>query len=89
MRAITVEYYAPARFDDLLEIFVRIRRIGSTSVTYECHAYRVADDVLMVTAQQTLVLIDPAQRRPVPIPADYRRLIQDFEGASLELAAPS
>ena len=89
MRANTVEYFAPARFDDLLEIFIRIRRIGSTSVTYECHAYRVADDVLMATAQQTLVLIDPAARRPVPIPSDYRKRIQDFERADLELAAPS
>ena len=30
-----VEYVAPARFDDLIEVFVRIARIGRTSVTYE------------------------------------------------------
>lgn len=89
MRASTVEYFAPARFDDLLEIFIRVRRIGSTSATYECHAYRIADDVLMVTAQQTVVLIDPVARRPVPVPDDLRRRIQSFEGAALELAAPS
>ena len=33
MRASTVEYHAPARFDDLLEIFVRLARIGRTSAT--------------------------------------------------------
>ena len=33
MRASSVEYFAPARFDDLLEIFVRLRRIGRTSAT--------------------------------------------------------
>ena len=33
MRAITVEYLAPARFDDLLEIFVRVERIGTTSIS--------------------------------------------------------
>ena len=32
MRAMTVEYHAPARFDDLLEVFVRVERIGTTSV---------------------------------------------------------
>ena len=31
MRASNVEYHAPARFDDLLECFVRVRRIGRTS----------------------------------------------------------
>jgi len=58
MRASQVEYHAPARFDDLIECFVRVSRIGTTSVTYECAAYRLPDDELMVTASQTLVLVD-------------------------------
>ena len=62
MRASNVEYHAPARFDDLLEIFVRLARIGRTSATYECAAYRMEDDLLMVTATQTLVLVDLAER---------------------------
>ena len=33
MRAMTVEYEAPAVFDDLLEVFVRTTRIGRTSAT--------------------------------------------------------
>ena len=80
MRASTIEYHAPARFDDLLEIFVRMERIGRTSVTYDHAAYRLADDVLMVTAKQTLVLIDVEQRRPVEIPESYRALVAAFEG---------
>ena len=35
MRANTIEYHAPARFDDLIEVFIRVSRIGRTSVTYE------------------------------------------------------
>ena len=31
MRASSVEYLAPARFDDLIEVFIRMRRIGRTS----------------------------------------------------------
>ena len=84
MRASNVEYHAPARFDDLLEIFVRLARIGRTSATYECAAYRMDDDLLMVTATQTLVLVDLAERRPAEIPADYREAIRAFEGADLE-----
>jgi acyl-CoA thioester hydrolase len=80
MRASTVEYLAPARFDDLLEIFVRVERIGRTSVTYDHAAYRLEDDLLMVTAKQTLVLIDLERRRPVEIPESYRTVVAAFEG---------
>jgi acyl-CoA thioester hydrolase len=84
MRASEVEYHAPARFDDLLAIFVRTARIGRTSTTYECAAYRVDDDELMVTARQTLVLVDVEERRAREIPHDYRDLIRSFEGDDLE-----
>jgi len=83
MRANTIEYLAPARFDDLIEVFVRTARIGRTSVTYECAAYD-EDDVLMVTAQQTLVLVDLAGRKACPIPQPYRETIRAFEGEDLE-----
>ncbi|MGH3126495.1 MAG: acyl-CoA thioesterase [Gaiellaceae bacterium] len=84
MRASSVEYHAPARFDDLIEIFVRVSRIGRTSVTYECAAYRLPDDALMVTGQQTLVLIDVESRRPVPVPDDLRAAVRAFENGDLE-----
>ena len=84
MRANTIEYHAPARFDDLIEVFIRVSRIGRTSLTYECAAYRVDDDVLMVTAQQTLVLVDLGERRPCAVPDWYREKIGGFEGEDLE-----
>ena len=84
MRASVVEYHAPARFDDLIESFVRVRRIGSSSVTYECAAHRLPDDTLMVTATQTLVLVDLASRRPTRVPDELRDVVRAFEGDDLE-----
>ena len=84
MRANTIEYHAPARFDDLLEVFIRVGRIGHTSVTYEMAAYRVDDDELMVTAQQTLVLVDLEKRRAARIPDTFRDKIREFEGEDCE-----
>ena len=86
MRAITVEYEAPARFDDLLEIFVRVARIGTTSITYEHAAYRLDDnggDELMVTSTATLVCIDLAERKAVPVPGTFRERVATFEGESV------
>jgi acyl-CoA thioester hydrolase len=84
MRALSVEYHAPAVFDDLIEVYVRLARIGRTSASYELEAYRVRDGVLLVTATQTLVLVDLAERKPVPIPETYREAIRAFEGEALE-----
>jgi acyl-CoA thioester hydrolase len=84
MRALTIEYLAPAVFDDLIEVYVRMGRIGRTSVTYEFAAYRARDDELMVTATQTLVLVDLDERKPVPIPDAYKEAIRAFEGEALE-----
>ena len=86
MRASNVVYEAPARFDDLLEVFVRTRRIGRSSMTNEFAAYRVDDDVLMCTAEQTMVLVELAERRPAPVPEEYKRTVGAFEGSDLELA---
>jgi acyl-CoA thioester hydrolase len=84
MRANTIEYHAPARFDDAIEVFIRVARIGRTSLTYECAAYREEDDALMVTATQTLVLVDLERRRAFPIPAAFREPIAAFEGEDLQ-----
>jgi acyl-CoA thioester hydrolase len=84
MRASNIEYLAPARFDDLLEVFIRVKRIGQTSVTYEMAAYRVEDDELMVTADQALVLVDLEKRRAARIPDSFRDRIREFEGSDCE-----
>ena len=88
MRATALEYLAPARFDDLIEVFIRVRRLGRTSVTFECAAYRAEDDVLMVTANQTLVLVDLQERRAAPITDTYKQAIRAFESDDCELAVP-
>jgi acyl-CoA thioester hydrolase len=83
VRALTVEYHAPARFDDLLEVFVRVERVGRTSMTYDCAVYRI-DELdgadLMATAKPTLVLIDPAARSTIPVPDSFREQVAAFEG---------
>ena len=84
MRAVTIDYLAPAVFDDLIEVYVRMSRIGRTSATYELAAYRERDDLLLVTATQTLVLVDLDERKAVPIPDSYKKAIYAFEGEALE-----
>jgi acyl-CoA thioester hydrolase len=85
MRACTIEYHAPAVFDDELEVFIRVARIGRTSATYEIAAYRARDGVLLVTATQTIVLVDLDERKACEIPQGFRDTIRAFEGDDVDL----
>ena len=83
MRAMNVEYHAPARFDDPIEIDVRVARIGRTSVTYEFAAH-LEQDVLAVTATQTLVLAHLGERKSCPIPTSFRERVRAFESTDVD-----
>jgi acyl-CoA thioester hydrolase len=84
MRANDVEYFAPAVFDDEIEVFVRVLRLGRTSVTFAFAAYRMPDELLMVTAHQTLVYVDLAERKACLVPDSFREPVLAFEGDDVD-----
>ena len=84
MRANDVEYFAPTVFDDEIEVWVRVSRLGRTSVTFSFAAYRLPDDLLMVTAHQTLVYVDLAERKACPVPDAFREPVLAFEGSDVD-----
>jgi acyl-CoA thioester hydrolase len=77
MRAQHVEYHAPASFDDELEVFVRVRRLGRTSVTWEFEAWNAASGEHLATSTQTAVYV--ADRRPVRVGETMREAVTGFE----------
>jgi acyl-CoA thioester hydrolase len=79
MRAQHVEYLAPARFDDELEVFARVRRIGHTSIIWSFQAVNVASAEHLVSAEQTLVYVDEESRRPVRVSDRLRAAVSSFE----------
>ena len=79
VRAQTVEYHAPARFDDLLDVFVRVARMGTSSMVWEFEADNAASGEHLVSARQTMVQVDLAKRRPVPVDPGVRSAVERFE----------
>jgi acyl-CoA thioester hydrolase len=84
MRAQHVEYHAPARFDDEVEVFVRVKELGRTSVTWAFDAYRADTGEHLASANQVAVLIDTAARRPVDVPEVFRHEVARFEEQEVE-----
>ena len=74
-----VEYKAPARVDDMLDLLVRISRIGNSSMTLELNIYRQEDGELLTVMEAVHAGFDASTGRSKPVPPDIRRLIDHFE----------
>jgi YbgC/YbaW family acyl-CoA thioester hydrolase len=76
-RKATVEYEAPAVYDDLLDVGVRCARIGNSSMVFACAVFR--GDELLVQGELVYVFADPQTRTSKPVPQELRDVLQAFE----------
>jgi acyl-CoA thioester hydrolase len=76
----TIEFKAPARFDEMLEIYARISKIGNKSLTFDFEIYREGEDLLINTATSIYVCVDPKTLASIAVPDSLRRIISEFEG---------
>ncbi|MEH6501316.1 MAG: thioesterase family protein [Pseudoalteromonas distincta] len=72
-----LEYRSPARFDELLDVHVRIARLGNSSMQFMIGIYR--GEELLVNGEIVYVHADQSTRRPSPIPASFRAAVIGFE----------
>lgn len=76
----TIEWKAPARYDQVLEISMRAVRLGNTSFTLAAE-FRVAGEERVIATVETVnVLVDADTLRKMPLPDNLR--------AALEHGAP-
>jgi acyl-CoA thioester hydrolase len=80
----TVDYKAPARFDDEISVRARVRRIGRTSMTFVLVIERGPE--LLVSGELVYVLASLADRKPAPVPETFRRAVLDYEHSPVETA---
>ena len=73
----TVEYKSPALYDDELDCYVRIGRIGSSSLQFLFALYRGED--LLVTGENIYVNAHPETRAPAPVHQAVRDAVTTFE----------
>src|ERR1700691_4380855 len=52
-----LDFKAPAKFDDILEIYTRISKIGNTSIIFDFEIYRASDDRLIGSATSLYVCV--------------------------------
>lgn len=77
---VTMEFKAPAYFDEILEVYVRVAEIGRTSFTMAFEIYKEKSDQVVLTAQIVYVNYETASRTPRPVPDRVRQAFGRFEG---------
>jgi acyl-CoA thioester hydrolase len=83
-RKATVEYQAPARFDEVLDIGVRCAALGRTSMRYLLEIHR--GEAHLVSGELVYVYADAAARKGVPLPQAWRERLIAFEKRAPETA---
>ena len=79
----TLEFKSPARFDEVLEVYTRVSKIGNTSLTFEFEIYPEGEDRLIGSASSLYVCIDHKSLKPVRVPDELRKRISQLEGKEL------
>ncbi len=76
-RKATIEYHAPARFDEQLEIGVRCAGIGRSSMRFVLEIYR--GDEHLISGEMTYVYADSRMRKSEAVPGAWRERLHAAE----------
>lgn len=80
VRKATVEYHAPALFDDELAICGRVARFGRTSLLFKVAMFRRGQhEQSLIDAELVYVNASTESKKPVPWSARFRDRVRQFE----------
>ena len=77
LKSAKVEYHASAGFDDLIDLGVRVSRIGNSSFEFRCEIYET--DNLLTTGDLVYVNADPNTFSPSTLPKFLQDAFTKFE----------
>ena len=75
----TQEFKAPAKVDEIIEVYVRVSNIGNTSLTLNLEIYAEGNDRLLTSIETVYVGYDTATESTRPVPDAIRELVTHFE----------
>ncbi len=73
-------YITPARFDEVLDLYTRVSKIGNSSFEMEYLLEETKTRREVATGETVIVLLNRETFKPEPIPNSVREMILKFEG---------
>ena len=71
-------YAAPLSFPEPVEIGLAVERLGTSSVRYRLGVFGKASGEAAAEGRFVHVYVDRATRRPVPLPQEWRRALEEL-----------
>jgi len=81
---ITLDFKSTATFDDVLEVYGRVSKIGNTSFVMDFEIYPQDEDRLVSSANAIYVCVDPETLKALRVPDEVRSLMGRFEGKDFD-----
>ena len=77
-----LEFKAPARVDEVLDLYVRVGDFGNTSFHLDMEIYQQTSDTLLTVAQGVYVSYDAESGTTRRVPDEVRELVNHFEATA-------
>ena len=76
---VTLEYKSPAKIDELIDIFLKVEKIGNSSLHKRSEIYRNGTNQLLCSGQSISVNFDSGSGTSRNVPSEIRDIIERFE----------
>ena len=74
--ATSCEFKQSVRFPETIDVGIRVRRIGTSSVTYDIGIFKHGDEAVAAFGHFVHVYVERATQKPVPIPPTHRDALE-------------
>lgn len=72
------DYFASTAYPDLIEVGLRVGKLGNSSVQYELAVFKAGEDEACAAGRFVHVFVDRASNQPVAIPAGLREAMEQL-----------
>ena len=72
------DYFASIAYPDLIEVGLRVGKLGNSSVQYELAVFKAGEDEACAAGRFVHVFVDRASNQPVAIPAGLREAMEQL-----------
>ena len=70
------EYFAPIAYPEIIEVGLRVAKLGNSSVQYELAIFRLGEAKACAAGKMVHVFVERASNRPITIPEPLRRALE-------------
>ena len=83
LASISCDYRQPVTFPDTVQVGARVAKIGRSSFRMEHAVVSVAQNAVVAESHTTLVFIEYAHGKSLPLPPNLRQAMEQLEGGVL------